>query len=69
MEREYLVTEGYIWTGVYKESERIVKNGNNQSLEFDEETFSGDWVGSYNSFDRFFIINEAFIKKLCILGE
>ena len=29
VEREYLVTDVYIWTGVYPESKRILENGNN----------------------------------------
>lgn len=29
VEREYLVTEGYIWTEIYPESKRIVAQGNN----------------------------------------
>ena len=31
--REYLMTEGYLWTDVYPESKRIVEHGNNQSME------------------------------------
>jgi hypothetical protein len=29
IEHEYLVTEGYIWTGAYPESQRILDKGNN----------------------------------------
>lgn len=29
VEREYLVTEGYLWTGQYPECKRIVDKGNN----------------------------------------
>ena len=28
-EREYLMTEGYLWTGQYPECERIIETGNN----------------------------------------
>ena len=38
VEREYLVTEGYIWTGKYPETKRIFEQGNNQSMELDEES-------------------------------
>ena len=69
MEREYLCTEGYLWTTAYPECQRIIENGNNQSLEFDEKNFSGVWTKQDNSNARFFIINEAIIEKLCILGE
>ena len=71
--RKYLVTEGYIWTGQYPESKRLFSdnNGNPQSLEFDEinDTFDGFWTKDYNGKRQFFIINEAVISKLCILGE
>ena len=69
IEREYLVTEGYIWTGVYPESQRITEQGNNQSMELQKDSVKGNWTGNVNSNDRFFIINEAIIEKLCILGE
>lgn len=68
-EREYLVTEGYIWTDIYPESKRIVEQGNNQSMELQKDSVKGHWSKSANSNDRFFIINEAVIEKLCILGE
>ena len=67
VEREYLVTEGYIWTGAYPESKRIIEQGNNQSMEITNR--EGYWSGSINTNERIFIINEALIEKLCILGE
>lgn len=69
VEREYLCTEAYLWTSAYPETQRIVEKGNNQSLEFSSENFSGVWANLDNSNARFFIINEAIIEKLCILGE
>lgn len=65
----YLVTEGYIWTEQFPESKRIIERGNNQSMELDEETLKGTWTIDNNSNIEFFIINEAIISKLCILGE
>lgn len=67
--REYLCTEGYIWTKIYPESERIVTEGNNQSMELNKNSVKGNWAKKDNSNSRFFIINEAIIEKLCILGE
>ena len=32
VEHEYLMTEGYIWTGQYPECQRIIDQGNNQSM-------------------------------------
>ena len=69
IEREYLMTEGYLWTGQYPECERIIKNGNNQSMELDEKTIKAHWAKDKNGDPQFFIINEAIISKLCILGE
>lgn len=70
IEREYLVTEGYIWTGAYPESQRIfTEDGNNQSMELYKDSVRGNWAGDINSDNRFFIFNEALIEKLCILGE
>lgn len=69
VEHEYLCTEGYIWTGAYPESKRILTNGNGQSMELDEKTINGDWSFDDNGYPEFFIINEAVISKLCILGE
>ena len=68
-EREYLMTEGYLWTGQYPECQRIIDKGNNHSMELDEKTLSGTWTKSDKNVPEFFIINEAILSKLCILGE
>lgn len=69
VEHEYLVTEGYLWTGQYPEAQRVLEHGNNQSMELDANHFSGDWTKPDNNGLQFFIVNEAIISKLCILGE
>lgn len=69
VEHEYLMTEGYLWTGQYPETRRIIEKGNNQSMELDEESLKGNWTKNTNGEGKFFIINEAIISKLCILGE
>ena len=68
-EREYMMTEGWLWTGQYPECQRILKNGNNQSMELDENTINAHWSKDGNGEPQFFIINEAIISKLCTLGE
>ena len=68
-EHMYLCTEGYIWDHVYSEAKRILTQGNNQSMELDEETLDATWSKDKNGRPEFFIINEALISKLCILGE
>ena len=69
LEHEYLCTEGYIWDHVYPEAGRIKEKGNNHSMELDEETLDATWSKDKNGKPQFFIINEALISKLCILGE
>ena len=66
---EYLMTEGYVWTGQMPEAQRIIDKGNNQSMELDEDTLKGFWANNEENNTKFFIINEAIISKLCILGE
>ena len=68
-EREYLMTEGYIWTGQYPEAKRIIDKGNNQSMELDNNFIDAHWTKDNKGNPQFFIINEAIISKLCILGE
>jgi len=69
VEHEYLMTEGYLWTGQYPEVERVLGGNNGQSMELDSNSIKGTWVKVYNENTQFFIINEAVISKLCILGE
>ena len=66
---EYLMTEGWLWTGQYPEAKRIIEQGNNQSMELDDKLIDAYWTKDNNGKPEFFIINEAIISKLCILGE
>jgi len=63
------MTEGYIWTGQYPESKRVIEKGNNHSMELDEDHTKAFWTNPNNSKGKFFIINESVFSKLCILGE
>ena len=69
--REYLVTEGWLWTGQFPECARVISEGNNHSMELSEDPNYLDayWTKDKNGNKEFFIINEAIISKLCILGE
>ena len=67
--RTYFMTEGYIWTGVYPESARILLGKNNQSMELDADTICGEWAINPNSGVEFLILDDATLTKLCILGE
>lgn len=69
VEREYLMTTGYLWTGKYPECKRAVEEGNPHSMELDEETLEGTWATQPDSYMEFFIINDAVFSALCILGE
>ena len=69
VEREYLMTEGYLWTGQFEECQRVINEGNPQSMELDEKTLKGYWSTDTNKGVEFFIINDAMFSKLCILGE
>ena len=69
VEREYLMTTGYLWTGQYPELKDVIINGKGQSMELDPETLSGEWAKNNNSEIEFFIINDAVFTKLCILGD
>ena len=69
VEHEYLMTEGYLWTGQYPECQRIIDKGNNQSMELDDKILDATWTKDENGNKQFFIINEGIISKLCVLGE
>ena len=63
------MTEGYLWTGQYPEAKRIIEKGNNQSMELANEFLDATWTKDNNGKPKFFIINEAIISKLCVLGD
>jgi hypothetical protein len=63
------MTEGWLWTGQWPECKRIIDQGNHQSMELDEGTLDAFWSRDDNGNRQFFIINEAIISKLCVLGE
>jgi hypothetical protein len=67
--RTYLVTEGYLWTGAYPESQQVIDQGKSQSMELNPESMEGTWAQIGNNSPEFFIINEALVEKLCILGD
>ena len=69
VQREYLMTTGYLWAGQFPEVERVITQGNNQSMELDEKSLDGKWAMNYNEEIEFFIINDAIFSKLAILGK
>lgn len=69
IEREYMMTTGYLWTGQFEECKSAVLEGRPQSMELDEETLDGNWSTNVKTGMDFFIINDATFSKLCILGN
>lgn len=67
--RTYLMTTGYLWTGQYPESSLPVEEGRPHSMELDKKTLEGSWETNLDNGMEYFIINDAVISKLCILGE
>ena len=67
--RTYLMTECYLWTGHFEEAMRVYNEGRPHSMELDDKTLKGFWSTDNNCGMDFFIINDAIVSKLCILGE
>ena len=69
VEREYLMCQGYLWTGRYPETNRILEKGNGQSMELDQNSMKGNWAQLPNEEEEYFIVDEAIFSALCVLGE
>lgn len=68
VEREYLMTTCLLWTGQFKEANLPLQGeGRPQSMELDDDTLNGHWATNDKGIELF-IINDANITKLCILG-
>ena len=63
------MTEGWLWTGQYPEVQRVLDKGNNQSMNLDNEYLNAEWSKDNKGIPKIFIVNEAVITNLCILGE
>ena len=69
VEHQYLMTTGYLWTTQFPESSLPVKEGRPQSMELESNSVKGSWETNVKTNMEFFIINDAIIQKLCILGD
>lgn len=67
--REYLMTQGYLWTSQFPECANVIENQNPHSMELDKESLQGHWATDNNTGMEFFIINDAIFSELCILGN
>ena len=63
-EHEYMMTEGWLWTGQYPECQRIIDHGNNHSMELDENTLNASWSKNDNNKPQFFIIILSCFKNI-----
>ena len=66
---KYLMTTGYLWTEQFPESSLPVEERRPQSMEFQKESVQGQWEYNFDKEMDFFIINDAIIQKICILGD
>jgi hypothetical protein len=69
VERTYLMTTGYLWSGQFEELAKVINEGQPQSMELDANSLQGHWATDNNLGVDFFIINDATFSKLCILGD
>ena len=66
---KYLMTTGYLWTEQFPESSLPVNQGRPQSMQLSESSVQGRWETDPNTKMDFFIINDAIVQKICILGD
>jgi hypothetical protein len=69
LDRDYLMTTGYLWTGQYPELEKCIQEGQGQSMEIGGENMDGHWATDSRTGIDFFIVTDAEFTKLCILGD
>lgn len=67
--RTYLCTEGWLWTNAYPEAKALIEEGKGQSMELDDKTLDATWAKDEYGKPQFFIINDAVVESLIILGE
>jgi hypothetical protein len=69
VEREYLMTTGYLWVKQFEASQSVIDSGiKGQSMEIDRETLQGRFEKLVNG-KSIFIVTDANFTKLCILGD
>ena len=69
IERQYMMTTGFLWTGQFEQVKSVLTEGKGQSMELDDQTIDGHWATNVKNNIEFFIINDATFTKLCILGD
>ena len=66
---KYLMTTGYLWTDQFPQANLPIVQGRPQSMELKKQSMQGQWKTNYEKNVDFFIINDAIIQKICILGD
>ena len=67
--RTYMLTTCYLWTHQYPEAAKVATEGVGQSMELDHGSVRGEWDWDSDNGLGLYIINDATISKLCILGD
>lgn len=67
--RTYMLTTCYLWTHQYPEAAKVATEGAGQSMELDHGSIRGEWDWNSDNGLGLYIINDATISKLCILGD
>lgn len=67
--RTYMLTTCYLWTHQYPEAAKVATEGAGQSMELDHGSVRGEWDWDSDNGLGLYIINDATISKLCILGD
>lgn len=68
--KEYLVVDGYLWSGRYPEVEKIVQNGAWQSMEIEPtDAYWASYQDEDGLFKDVFKIEKFTFEALCILGK
>lgn len=65
----YMLTTCYLWTHQYPEAAKVATEGAGQSMELDHGSVRGEWDWDADNGLGLYIINDATISKLCILGD
>ena len=67
--RKYLMTTGFLWTTEMAPSQLAAKDGRPHSMKLHDDSVEGFWETSVKNGIDYFIISDAVIQNLCILGD
>ena len=67
--RKYLMTTGFLWTTEMAPSQLAANDGRPHSMKLHNDSVEGFWETSVRNGIDYFIISDAVIQNLCILGD